>query len=413
MTLEEYVSNCAQYADDEIPSDATSGEASEELARSIEVMESINPPPEVADYHNKTLAYGKALKRLLDAQPEDEQPNLLAFLVLAPQGLALEDAMNDLDPEVRRRLVAVGCASEGEAPELDRPENVRFAVEGSTIRVSWDQVDGAGYYDVYFGDQPNCRVWSGGGALSCEQLASDVVETTYVHTDPHPDQNYYWVAACDSLGCSGISAAGSSDEGPDPPGDPHYSRDRATALVSWDPSEEATHYKIYYNQFEDPDCFLSGSGGPLGCRELEGHVVGTTYIHERPDPDLNYYWVVACNAGGCSEIDSTNPARPVATRPDTPSNVRFSVEGSTLRVSWDAVDEADHYAVFYDDFFDSSCSLDRDIDSRFCDELATDLVETTYVHSSPGAGINYYWVIACNRGGCSEVDSDNPARQGR
>ena len=158
MTLDEYVSQCALYADDEIPEDATSGEASEELARSIELMEAINPPPEVADYHNETLSYGKALKSLLDAQPEDEQPNLLSLLVLVPQGLAVEDAMNNLDPEVRRQLAAVGCASEGEAPELDSPGNVRVAVEGSTIRVSWDGVDRAGYYNVYHGNQPNCRV---------------------------------------------------------------------------------------------------------------------------------------------------------------------------------------------------------------------------------------------------------------
>ena len=253
-------------------------------------------------------------------------------------------------------------------------------------------------------------LWPDGGTLDCEQLASDVVETTYTHTDPHPDQNYYWVAACDSSGCSGISAGDSADEGPDAPGDPHYSRDRTTAVVTWSPSERATHYKVYYNQFENPDCFLSNSGRPLGCRELDGNVVGTTYIHEGPDPDRNYYWVVACNTGGCSEIDSTNPARPVATRPGMPSNVRASAEGSSIRVSWDAVDGADHYAVFHDSFFDSSCSLNSDGSSSFCDELAADLVETNYIHTSPGAGSDYYWVIACNRGGCSEVDSDNPAR---
>ena len=27
-----------------------------------------------------------------------------------------------------------------------------------------------------------------------------------------------------------------------------------------------------------------------------------------PDDDTNHYWVVACNAGGCTDIDSSNPA---------------------------------------------------------------------------------------------------------
>ena len=112
MTLDEYASRCAEYADDEIASDATNGEVSDELARSIEVMESIDPPPEVADYHNETLALGKALKRLVDLQPGGEMANPFAFLILLPQMQKLEDTMNNLDPEVRRTLAAAGCAED-------------------------------------------------------------------------------------------------------------------------------------------------------------------------------------------------------------------------------------------------------------------------------------------------------------
>ena len=37
--------------------------------------------------------------------------------------------------------------------------------------------------------------------------------------------------------------------------------------------------------------------------------------------------------------------------------------------------------------------------------------ETSYVHAAPDSYNNYYWVVACNSGGCSEIDSDNPASQ--
>ena len=37
--------------------------------------------------------------------------------------------------------------------------------------------------------------------------------------------------------------------------------------------------------------------------------MGTSYIHTSPDRDENQYWVVACNSSGCSEIDSSTPAR--------------------------------------------------------------------------------------------------------
>ena len=44
MSLAEYAALCAEYASDEIAQDATYGQVSAELAASIELMESVNPP---------------------------------------------------------------------------------------------------------------------------------------------------------------------------------------------------------------------------------------------------------------------------------------------------------------------------------------------------------------------------------
>ena len=62
-------------------------------------------------------------------------------------------------------------------------------------------------------------------------------------------------------------------------------------------------------------------------------VTGTTYVHTSPDAGENYYWVVACNSGGCSEIDSENPATPLVAKPSQPANVWYALDGSTIRVS--------------------------------------------------------------------------------
>ena len=107
----------------------------------------------------------------------------------------------------------------------------------------------------------------------------------------------------------------------------------------------------------------------------------------------------------------TPTAMPTESTPAAPANVRYSLEGSTIRVSWEPVDGADHYNVYFDDFFDSSCRLNRDGSLSFCEELAASVGETSYVHASPDSFNNYYWVVACNSGGCSEIDSDNPASQ--
>ena len=180
--------------------------------------------------------------------------------------------------------------------------------------------------------------------------------------------------------------------------------------VSWDAVDGSDFYNIYYDDFSDSNCSIGRSGNPRFCDELVTNVTGTDYLHAEPTYDRNYYWVVACNSAGCSEVDSENPATPVVAIPDTPSGVTYAWEGSTVRVSWDPVDGADYYSVLYDDFFDSGCSVARDGSPSFCDELAENVTETTYVHSDPDEDENYYWVMACNRGGCSEIDSENPAK---
>ena len=89
-------------------------------------------------------------------------------------------------------------------------------------------------------------------------------------------------------------------------------------------------------------------------------------------------------------------------------------KGSTVVVSWEAVEGADHYSVYYHDFSDSLCEM-RSGGASFCEELAANMTDTAYTHTDPEDDSNYYWVTACNRGGCSQVDSENPAtlREGR
>ena len=191
---------------------------------------------------------------------------------------------------------------------------------------------------------------------------------------------------------------------------PQYAWDGSTILVSWDAVDGADYYKVYYDEISDSNCSPSRDGSPVVCEELAANVVGMSYLHENPSAVNNYYWVVACNSDGCSEIDSGNPAAPIEPIPAGPANVTYAVEGAAIRVTWEAVPGADYYKVFHDDFFDDNCSLSRDGSPRFCEELAANVVPTTFVHTSPAATDNYYWVVACNTGGCSDIDSKKPAK---
>ena len=348
--------------------------------------------------------------------------------------------------------------------------NPQYAWDGSTIRVSWDAVEGADSYTVYhdyFRDD-SCELGSDGSPSRCEELATNVVDTSYVHADPASGENYYWVVSCNSDGCSDIDsrfpahpidsdpveaepvadsstatprdtptpAPNSTPTGaptptpiptptdtptptpsptptpipvPKSPTNVRYALDGSTIRVSWDPVAGADSYTVYhYDVF--PDCRVGRDGRPSFCEELATDVVDTSYVHADPASGENYYWVVACNRGGCSDVDSENPAAPIEAKPTRPTNVRYALDGSTIRVSWDPVAGADSYTVYHDDVFPDVCLLGRDGSPSFCEELATDVVDTSYVHADPDSVKNYYWVVACNRGGCSDIDSENPAK---
>ena len=287
------------------------------------------------------------------------------------------------------------------------PSNVRYEGEASAVRVSWDLVDGADYYNVYYGNVQRC---SGGAFSDCVELASDVAGTNYVHGDPHRDMNYYWVSACNASGCSDESSAGFVGGTPASPTNLSYEREGVRAILTWGPSEGATHYKVYFDDRGDSLCSISPQTGlPSWCDDLDDNVTQTSYVHTGAGSTTNY-WVVACNRGGCSEIDSENPVKPIETRPTEPTNVRYAIEGSAIRVTWEAVPGADYYAIYYSDSFSSACDLDSYGRPAFCDELTTNVIETAYLHTEPEDDRNYYWVVACNRGGCSEILSERPAQ---
>ena len=358
--------------------------------------------------------------------------------------------------------------------------NPQYAWEGSTIRVSWDAVDGADYFKVYYDADfdSSCSLDSDGRLSFCEELATDVTGTTYVHTNPSLSKNYYWVVSCNSGGCSDIDSknpAVPAEAIPTAPANARYAVEGSTIRVSWSPVAGTDYYNIYHDGSSDSRCEIDRDGRASFCEELARNVEGTSFVHTAPDSRDNYYWIVACNRGGCSEIDSENPVKapgtsstqatnmPTATRaptpvptptqtpapsdtptpgptptqtpepsttptpgptptqtptpstppagtiPSAPANVRFAHEDSTIHITWDPAAGADHYNIYHDDSFDSRCRLNRDGSAGFCEELARNVVGTTYVHTDPSGGDNYYWVVACNSGGCSEIDSKNPA----
>ena len=196
-----------------------------------------------------------------------------------------------------------------------------------------------------------------------------------------------------------------------------YAYQGSTIVISWDPVDGADRYNLYHDDAIDSSCRLSPSGRPGRCDYLATVLAETTYTHADPAAGRNYYWVIACNSSGCSPLDAQNaasppadtPYRPGLDYPPAPSNLTYAFEGSSLVINWDPADDADYYNLYHHDFASTYCHVRPDGSSSICDQLAANLVETTYTHAATDRS-NYYWVAACNNVGCSPVAEESPAK---
>ena len=105
------------------------------------------------------------------------------------------------------------------APMPDRRYNVSITKEGvGSARITWEPAEGATYYkvlyDSFFEGRPGCQLLTN-HAIWCEELVSNVTETTYLHEKPGSrrlfgGKIYYWVAACDEHNCRFLNREGAA-----------------------------------------------------------------------------------------------------------------------------------------------------------------------------------------------------------
>ena len=225
-------------------------------------------------------------------------------------------------------LVVTACRTFTGPPET--PSNQRYGYEGKAIVLKWDVSAGAEFYTVYHSNRvvgSDCNPAS--SSFSCRVLVRGTDQLEYTHHHPDPRDNTYWVAACNSSGCSEIVIDNPAQPPPHSPAGVNASVAGSSIRVVWSPVPGAAYYRIYT--------------GPLGCRleeciELDGNVAGTAtaYTHSPPtilsSPlrgpsrvkvvdrthdsltvewqavwdltyyDSRYYWVTACNNAGCSKL---------------------------------------------------------------------------------------------------------------
>ncbi len=282
-----------------------------------------------------------------------------------------------------------GRRSTTPVPEAPQSVNASNGTDPDNVYITWDDPEGATYYKVYR-DSDNVI-----GGNFFQLLADNVIGNSTTDTPLVDFVYYYWVRACNASGCSGYSEP---DQGyitptkPLPPANLEASdgTDKDNVYLSWDPSAgDKIYYMIYRNTTDD------SSKAEL----LEPTNTTTTYVDTTAAPQTDYYyWVRACDSGGCSGYSYSDLGFREKSPPEKPLGVTASQGDYPDRVHlyWNESAHTDYYQIF-----------------RNTSNTPTDAIEmenrhpiNSYDDLQVVTGITYYYFVkACNAEGCSSYSS--------
>ncbi len=332
MSLDDYIAWCSDRGEPEFDDqNATYAEASIFYGKLIEEIESVSPPAEVADWHNKALVGWETVKKAFDAEPADAIADPLILFADSEVMSRFEevgDALNDMSASARERLASAGCLGDesdagasgagdsGEAITVGETVEAEIDVPGDADTYSFQAEEGERYLiEVVRGTLPDFYV--------VLPVPEGVIPWDFALTDGDQQLSRRWRAGTSDThffhvvgeGVGSYTLTLRLDTSLLRPTNTRWTRENSAIRVSWDAVDRADYYNVYYSDIFDGGCQFS-EGILFFCEELATNVVGTTYVHTIPDADIkppwdiNSYWVVACNSDGCSRIDSGNPARP-------------------------------------------------------------------------------------------------------
>ena len=357
LSLDDYLAICSEAGVAEAV-EISIEEFSKSVGEILERLESVRPPEEVANWHNTTRDMMQELKDeidgWLDEDPEDRDPEEVfifgtIFRLVPKYERPLRDAINDMPPDVRERMVAAGCIDTEMVDGASSPT-------GSTGTESAGETEETGTAEETsgVGDTADAEEIPVGGRV--EGTVDEPGEADTYFFQAEAEQTYLIVATWETLPSIRLEVTDFLT----------FSRvregSRQPHRVSWTAPESSVDY------------LLVSSGDDLG--EGTGSYTVSILIEMSLLP---------------------------------PSDVRYAPEGSAIRINWDAVEGADYYNVYHSNFFDSVCTPREGGEAGFCENLALNVTETTYLHTEPDSETNYYWVAACNSQGGSEVDTSTPA----
>lgn len=294
-------------------------------------MSALEPPVEVAEWHHAQVAFSGIFKETVDEFLEDpgdqteDEFILSMFFTVAPHFQPVEEAIANMAPDVRARMVEAGCIDEETSRAIRvEPERTEVPVGGS-VDGELAEPDSTGFlqFEAVMGQEYFIEVsWKGfpeihvvikdppDPAVEWFTLLNSS-ESPLIRRWTAPGSGIFHVEVSAYEGTGSFNVSISRDASPNAPVGVNAAWEGSDVRVSWDPVDGADHYNVYHDDGGiNVYCKVDSVGNASFCRELATEVTSTSYVDPDPSRRENHYWVAACNSSGCSEIDSDSPASP-------------------------------------------------------------------------------------------------------
>jgi hypothetical protein len=264
----------------------------------------------------------------------------------------------------------------------EAPDAPAVTASDGLLTVRWTAVEGAGSYEVYIGT-----------GLTPPALPERTVYTTTAALTGRTNKTpyYVWVKAANENGVSDFSPRvrgipWPANEIPAVPGSPVIIPGINQLTVDWEEAGGASSYEVYVNTTPSTPSAVAVTSDKTGA-----------VINNLENDVIYYIWVRAVNSAGrsgYSPVVSGTPRIPTVA-PAAPSCPVLAAGNRELAVSWQAVEFAGAYEVWYGITDDSVQA------QKFGGDITGGVTETVITGLTNGTTY-YVWIKAKNSVGTSD-----------
>jgi fibronectin type 3 domain-containing protein/DNA-binding protein YbaB len=262
-----------------------------------------------------------------------------------------------------------------QAPAIAMPTGLLLVPGDKQVTLSWNPVDGATSYNIYYGTAPG---------LTTASEHVQTVTNSYLQPNLTNGTTYYYrVSAVGAVGESPLSIELSvvpQIPAPSMPDGVTATAGDTKVTLAWSSVPTATSYNIYW---------ATTPGVTKDSNKLENKT--SPYLHDARTNGVTYYYrVSAVNVGGESLLSAEVSATPQIPAPSAPTGVTATPGNGVVTIAWNAVPTANSYNIYYSTTPGVTTSSPQ----------LPGILNSPYPHWGRTNGTTYYYrVAAVNAGG--------------